>query len=354
MRLTRSAVVLAVVGVLLLVAAAILRFVVVPSVSKLPDDLDVTQEFEGTYSGLNPAALSGGSGQVLVQDVPVTASRQITAESVDGDTLVVARTVERSIGGQEDPSGVLRYAVDRTDAESVPAPDGAEDVVESEGLVFTLPLDPSTDTEYRLWDQTTAQAYPLTYQGEDTLEGRTVYQYRSVAEGEVADPGALGLPSELSKGQLSTLAPALADLLPPGLLAQLPTLLALLPDSIPLSYTAATTSVISADAELGATIAAESTQQITASLPLGPQSLDVPFSTIELASTEASVSERASDTADSAGTLNLIGTVLPLIALVLGVLLLAGALVMARRAGRRPGGGEPPAVVASQRPTQPV
>jgi hypothetical protein len=284
----------------------------------------------------------------------VTASRQITAEPVDGDTLVVARTVERSIGGQADPSSVLRYAVDRTDAESVAAPDGADDVIPSEGLVFTLPLDPSTETEYRLWDQTTAQAYPLTYEGEDTLEGRTVYQYRSVAEGEVADPASLGLPTELSKGQLSALAPGLADLLPGQLLAQLPSLLALLPDTIPLSYTAATTSLISADAELGATIAAESTQEITASLPLGPQLLDVPFSTIELASTDASISERASDTADSAGMLNLIGTVLPLIALGLGILLLIGALVMAFRAGHRPGGGEPPAVVAVQRPTQPV
>jgi hypothetical protein len=353
-RLTRSAVALAVVGVLLLVAAAVLRFVVVPSVSKLPDDLDITQEFEGTYSGLNAAALSGGPGEVLVRDVPVTASRQIAVESVEGDTAIVARTVERSIGGQPDPSSVVRYAVDRTDLESVPAPDGAEDVVASEGLVFSLPIDPSTETDYRLWDQTTATAYPLAFEGEDTLEGRSVYLYRSEAEGPVADPESLGLPTSLPKPQLLSLAPALGDLLPSQLLAQLPALLPLLPDEIPLSYTSATTSVISADAELGATIAGESTQEITASLPLGPQSVDVPFSTIELASTEASISERAADTADSAGQLNLVGTVLPAVALGLGVLLLLAALVVAWRAGRRPGGGAPPAVVPAQRPTQPV
>jgi hypothetical protein len=353
-RLTRSSIVLAVVGVLLLVAATVVRFVVVPSVSKLPADLDITQEFEGTYSGLNPAALSGASGDVLVQDVPVTASRRIAVESVDGDTAVVVRTVERSIGGQSDPSREVRYAVDRTDAESVPAPQGAEDVVASEGLVFTLPLNPSTDTGYRLWDQNTEAAYPLTYQGEDTLDGRSVFLYRSDSEGPVADPAALGLPTSLSKTQLTALAPALADVVPPQLLAQLPALLPLLPDSIPLSYTSTTTSVISADAELGATIAGESTQTITAQLPLGPQVVEVPFSTIELASTDASISDRAGDTADSAVLLNLIGTVLPAVALVLGLLLLLAALLLARRAGRRSDGGAPAARVTAPRPTQPV
>lgn len=51
MRLTRSSIVLAVVGVLLLVAAAVVRFVVVPSVSQLPADLDITQESRAPTPG---------------------------------------------------------------------------------------------------------------------------------------------------------------------------------------------------------------------------------------------------------------------------------------------------------------
>ena len=171
--MTRSSIVLAVLGVLLIVAAAVVRFVVVPSVTKLPDDLNTTQQIEGTYNGLNPAALAGGDDQLLLRDVPVTARRTYTVDSSDGDTAVVTRTVERAVGGQSEPATETRYAVDRTDFESAPAPEGADDVVESEGLIFTLPLNPSTDADYQLWDQTTQAAYPLTYEDTSTLEGRT-------------------------------------------------------------------------------------------------------------------------------------------------------------------------------------
>ena len=355
MRLTRSSLVLAVLGVLLLVAAAAVRFLVLPTASMLPEDTDIVQDFEGTYSGLNPAALSGGGGDVLLQDAPVEASREIAVESVDGDTAIVVRTVERSIDGRADPTSSLRYAVDRTDEESTTPPEGAGDVVDSEGLVFTLPIDPSTDEDYRLWDQNTAEAYPLTYEGEDTLEGRTVQLYRSQPEGQVADPESLGLPTSVSKAQLVALAPALLDLLPPELAAQLPAVVPQLPDTIPLTYTSASDVVISADAELGATIAGTSTQVITAQLPLGAQTVEVPFSTIELASTDASVADRASDTADKATLLTLVGTVLPVVAAVLGLLLLLAALFLARRAAR-PGRGDdvPPVGTTDPRVTQAV
>ena len=354
MRLTRSAIVLAVVGVLLLAVAAVVRVVVVPTVSKLPEDTDILQEFEGTYSGLNPGALSGGSGNVLLEDAPVEASRRIAVESVEGDTAIVVRTVERSIDGVADPSQSLRYAIDRTTEESTSAPEGAGDIVDSEGLVFTLPIDPSTDEDYRLWDQNTAEAYPLTYQGEDSFEGRTVHLYGSTMEGTVADPESLGLPTSVSKEQLIALAPALLDLLPPDLAGQLPAIVPLLPDTIPLSYTSGYDVTISADAELGATIAGESNQVITAQLQLGSQTVEVPFSTIELASTDASIADRAADTADSAMLLTLIGTVLPVVAAVLGLLLLLAALLLARRAGQRPGDSAPRTGGVTPRTAEPV
>ena len=94
MKPSRSSVVLAVIGVLLIVAAAVIRFVVVPSVTELPTDLDVTLEFEGTYNGINPAVLSGGATEVLAEDVPIAASRNVSAESVDGDTEIVRRNYQ--------------------------------------------------------------------------------------------------------------------------------------------------------------------------------------------------------------------------------------------------------------------
>jgi hypothetical protein len=340
---------LAVVGVLLLVAAAVVRWVVLPSVSQLPEDFSSTQEYAGTYSGINQEALVAGEGQIVVQDVPVTASRTYATESTEGDVALVTRTLERSIGGQAEPATELRYAVDRGTFESTDPPAGTEDVVASEGLIFTLPIGPETDADYRLWDQTTEAAYPLTYEGESTLEGRTVYEFRSVAEGEIADPAALGLPTEIPRPLLSALGPVLADILPPELLAQLPAILAQLPDVVPVTYTSVTTSTIFADADLGAPISTGSTQEITAELPLGPQTLEVPFSTVELTATDDSVAARADDTAGKVNSLQLVGTTLPLAFTVGGLLLIAIALVLAFRAGPRSGGQAP-----TERPATPV
>jgi hypothetical protein len=343
MRLTRSSVIVAIIGVLLIVAAGVVRWVVLPSVSKLPDDLDTSQQFEGTYTGLNPAALSGAAaGDVMLGEVPVTATRTYAVESTDGDTALVTRTVERSIAGQPDPTSVSTYAIDRVDFDSTTPPSGAEDVVASEGLVFTLPLDPSTDADYELWDVTTAAAYPLTYEGTSTVEDRTVYEYRTVAEGPVADPQAAGLPTSLSRDQLQQLAGALTDLLPPELLAQLPGLLPQLPSEIPLEYTSVVEATVFADSDVGAPLRTESVQQITASLALGPQLVEVPFSTISLASTADSEQAMADDAATNARLLNLVGTVLPIVLLVVGVLLLILALLLARR-GRGGGPEQTPA-----------
>lgn len=333
MRLTRTSLVLAVVGVLLIAAAAIVRFVVVPSVATLPEDFSSSQDYEGTYSGLNQAALAGGDGEILVEGVPVTATRSYETVEVEDGTAVVEQTVERSLAGQESPATTLRYAVDRDTFESTAPPEGVEDVVSSEGLIFSLPLDVDPEGDYTLWDQATGAAYPLSYEGESTIADRDVYEFRSVAEGELLNPEALGLPTSIPKAQLTALAPALEGSLPPEVLAQLPAVLAQLPDVIPVSYTSSTTSTVFADQAIGATVSSGSTQEITAQLDVG-STIDVPFSTIELAATADSEEERADYAADNAGSLNLVGTVLPLVLGALGVLLLLAALVLALRAGR--------------------
>ncbi|WP_409331335.1 porin PorA family protein [Trujillonella humicola] len=339
MRVTRSSLVLAVVGVLLIVAAAVVRFVVVPSATQLPEDLDVTLRFAGTYDGINPGVLSGEGGDVVLEDVPIEATRRVQSESVDGDTEIVLRTDERTIGDSEPAVTEVRFAVDRETAEARPAPDGAEDVTSAEGLVFTLPVDPSTEEgAYEYWDQYTLQAAPLTYEGEETLGGRDVYRYESVAEGELADPEALGLPTALPRDQLTDLAGGLTGLVDQSLLDALPGVLPSLPAEIPIAWTSRTTTYVDADQELGATIAGGSTQEITGSLDLGITVVEVPFATIDVYSTDDSIEERGDDVGDDSGLLAAIGTILPIVATVLGVLSLLGALLLARRAARRPAG----------------
>ena len=320
MRLTRTSAVLAVVGVLLIVASAVVRFVVVPSVTNLPTDLDVTLEFEGTYNGINPAVLSGGATEVLAEDVPIVAVRNVSSQEVDGDTEIVRRADERTVGDGEPALTEVFFAVDRESAEAGPAPDGADDVTDAEGLVFTLPVDPSTaDGAYEYWDQNTLQSAPVTFEGEETFGGRDVYRYESLSEGELANPAALNLPTSLPKDTL----------------AALPAVLPSLPAEIPIAWTSRTTTKVDADQELGATIAGGSTQVITGSLDLGVTTVDVPFATIDIYSSDDSIDTRGDQVGDDSRLLNLVGTVLPIVLLVLGVLLLVAALLLARRAAAR-------------------
>ncbi|WP_176522934.1 porin PorA family protein [Blastococcus aggregatus] len=336
MRSTRSSVILAAVGVLLIVAAAIVRFVVVPSATHLPKDLDVTLEFEGTYNGINPAVLSGGATEVMAEDVPIVATRNVSAGDVDGDSEIVERTDERTVGAGEPAITEVRFNVNRETAEAGPAPAGAEDVTDAEGLVFTLPFGPSTaDGTYEYWDQYTLQSAPVTFEGEETFGGRAVYRYESVSEGELADPAALNLPMSLPKETLAALAPGLDGLVSPELLAALPAVLPSLPAEIPIAWTSRTTTFVDADQQLGATIAGGSTQEVTGSLDLGVTTVDVPFATIAIYSTDDSIDDRGDEVADQAQLLNLVGTILPIVLLVLGILLLAAALLLARRAAAR-------------------
>lgn len=341
-RLTRSSVLLAVVGVLLVVAAAVLRFVVVPSVTKLPEDLDVTLEFEGTYNGINPAVLSGGATEVMAEDVPIEATRNVTAQSSDGDTEIVRRHDERTVGGGEPAVTEVRFNVDRETAEAGPAPEGAGDVQDAEGLVFTLPVGPEPeDGVYEYWDQYTLQSAPVTFEGEERFGGRDVYRYESLAEGELADPAAMGLPMSLPKETLAELAPGLEGMVPAELLAALPAVLPSLPAEIPIEWTSSTTTFVDADQELGATIAGGSTQEVTGTLDLGITTVDVPFATIAIYSTDDSIEDRGDTVAGDSRLLNLVGTIIPIVALVLGVLLLVAALLLARRAAARAAADSP-------------
>lgn len=341
MKLTRSSVILGVIGVLLLAAAAVVRFAVLPSVSKLPTDLDTTQKYSGTYSGVNLAALTqtgSGAGPAVLANVPATASRQYQASSTHGNTEIVTRTLERSVGGRASPTSKVQYAVDRGTFESTTPPSGVSGVTTSQGLIFTLPLHPSTTASYRLWDENTAAAYPLTYKGTATVADRDTYRFESAAKGTVPSPAALGLPTSISRPQLIALGPQLLSLLPPALQSQVPALLAALPNSIPLAWTATDDTTLYADQTTGAPIRVQSTQQFSAGISLLGQTLAVPLGTLTLKTTSASEASTASDASSNASSLTLVGTTLPLILLILGVVVLVIAVVLAIRAGRRPGG----------------
>src|SRR4051794_19973221 len=87
----RSSKILIGLAALLVVAAALTRFVVLPMGSKLPDDTKASARYSGTATLLNAEALqSGDTAHVVLRDVPISIERQIKVTSTHGDTAVVA------------------------------------------------------------------------------------------------------------------------------------------------------------------------------------------------------------------------------------------------------------------------
>ena len=81
---------LAVIGAVLILAAAVLKFIVVPGMAQFPDDVDTTRYYSGTLSMLNPQAVATGDlANLFMQDVPITIDRTVTTEEVDGGDALV-------------------------------------------------------------------------------------------------------------------------------------------------------------------------------------------------------------------------------------------------------------------------
>ncbi|MGW0462990.1 porin PorA family protein [Streptomyces tendae] len=109
----RPTILLITVAVALLAAAASVRLVVAPNVTKLPGDTDQTVQYAGEATLLDSKALqSGDTAHALRSGVPVTVDRRIRVASTHGDTAVLEDTMTVHAGEQSLPSSKT-YAIDR-------------------------------------------------------------------------------------------------------------------------------------------------------------------------------------------------------------------------------------------------
>ena len=214
MALRRSSVVIAVAGVILIVTAALIRFVALPSLVKLPEDVNATAEFEGTLQQLDPQTFSLDSGTSISID------RTVTANQVVGDTAVITSTAVSHL-----PAGEVTdehtYAISRVDYTQVPAPAGIRVEDQKGGITLSLPMDPGT-SDTTMYDSVTRTAQPLAYYGSDTLEGRSVHKFSGATTAPIADPSVLepvkaGIAALAKTGDGTTLPKAVIQSLVPAL-----------------------------------------------------------------------------------------------------------------------------------------
>jgi hypothetical protein len=331
-RLRRSSIVLALVGLLLLVAAALTRFVILPAGTRLPGSTDITVRYTGSGTLLNAKALAAGdTAHALATGVPVGVDRRTYVKSVHGGTAIVGDDVTLTAGGTTQTDRHT-YALDRTRLTGVASPDTTAVEPTAGALAVAWPIGPSSSKPYQLYDIATRRSWPAKYLGTGSTDGRSTYRFSYSASAPLRDPVvAASLPAALPKSILASLAP----LLPAATAAQLTGALPALPADVPISYQAATTLVAVVDQQTGLIVDTTQDQQIIAGVTLGGATASLlPVMAVKVKLTPASVTMLAGKAKSAGRLLTLIGVVVPLALLVIGLGLVVVAVL--RRTAPKP------------------
>ncbi|MFF0666795.1 porin PorA family protein [Streptomyces tendae] len=332
----RPTILLITVAVALLAAAASVRLVVAPNVTKLPGDTDQTVQYAGEATLLDSKALqSGDTAHALRSGVPVTVDRRIRVTSTHGDTAVLEDTMTVHAGEQSLPSSKT-YAIDRGSRKGTSPPASTPTEPSRGALSSAFPPGAAQDDSYTYYDATTRSIVPVHYTGTTRREGRTVNVYEIKVSAPVKDPATLEpLPAALPKNLVASLVPGLDSTTRARFT---PAVLSALPDPVPLSYLGQSTLVAYVDQQTGIAIDQTVSRKVIAvttagSEPARPVPL-LPVSALTFGITADSMKELG-DKAESAGLkLSLLTVAAPIVLIVVAVLLLVIAFLRRHRAPR--------------------
>ncbi|HWS32983.1 MAG TPA: DUF3068 domain-containing protein [Actinoplanes sp.] len=210
-------------GVLSLLLAMALAWVIVPSQRKVPLDLvppDVVVETAGA-SFVQAKLLPDGTPQVVVENAGLRSTTGIkpdfnAAAGLDGDTLVwnVYHSTNRIDTGEMINSAESRVALDRVTGEAVPwhgqchsetqAPCTPGDIAFA-GQLYLFPFG-TEKRAYQYWDSTLGTALPIAYQAEEDYNGLATYRFQQQVPEQPAE-----MNPETLAGLLGFLAPGATD-----------------------------------------------------------------------------------------------------------------------------------------------
>ncbi|MFF7944680.1 porin PorA family protein [Nocardia gamkensis] len=365
MSIRKSSILWLLAGAVLIVGAVLIRFVFVPSMTKLPSDLDQGQKFEGTMQALNPQAMAAGDlPNLLTPPMPITADRSLKVDAVDGDTAIITSTAVVNLPQGPPQTDVHTYAVDRVDfgpvelsdeqrRELVP-PNRQATFEPHQGLTFNFPMHPSRDGNL-FYDSTLRTTSPAKFVDEQTLENRSVYRYHIDAAGPIGDPVTLAqfkaFPSSVPKAMINGLLQA--GLVPDTSRSSLESALPSLPDQLTVGFGSVNNVDVSVDEQFGAPIEAVQNQALYVTVPVNGTALPVlPVSIVKMHTTKSDVASTASTLSSNGTKLTLLDTLLPIGMGVLGIVAL-GLSVLRRKRSLTPRPGVPEVIESSPVPVQP-
>jgi Porin PorA len=337
----KAAITSGVIGLVLLIAAALLAWWITPSyVARVPSDYNKTRTYDGTiHSLLNPVALATGPASAAIRrNLPVTLTDNVKVQQTSGNTALIQDTRTIKSGSTAVGSTVSHYAVDRQTLMATRSHPSGWNVTPASGLTVSWPFGAKRQT-YTGWIPYTESTTSLKYVKDVQQGGTTTYEYHTtVPPTPIKNPQVLGvLPKTLPVSLLPRLEGA--GLVTP---AQAADLARIFPGAtaIPLGYTyqASNTYFVSPATGLVVNVSNNETQMGGPRLPNGTIVPVIPVLSYSYHSTSASLSQAVNDATSGSTAITVLGVTLPIIFLSLGFVLvvLAVFLWMRKRSRGKP------------------
>lgn len=297
--------VLVALGAFLLLTAVLLPVYVAPSLVRIPLDRNPT-----TYATATGATVFDQGKLAERTGVDIVASRSVRVDVDDSTRDRVVWDVGLTLtekGAPVAPVSLDRVAVDRRKATAVDCcrqtVDGKE--VRHSGLAYTFPLG-AEKKSYPFFDITARRPVQARYIGTESLKGLDVYKYQMTIDpvkiAEVAVPGSLVGSTE---------------------------------PSVTVDRYYANTRTLWVEPTTGVIVKGQEEQLQTLRDPAGTDRIRLLEATLTF--DDATQNSQAKSAKDGISRIRLIGTILPIVAAVLGLVLLAGgAFLLFRRSGPTP------------------
>lgn len=197
----KSAQILLGVGVFLVVAAALLRFYAYDQLAVAPID----QDSENVLVGADANVFDTGELENITTDLTTTAKTVGLVEETEKapDDVVVWETTTstKSSDGVVRSRSIERIAFDAHTGEAVNCcgtyqgnEEGVNEEVEREGLLVKFPFETEKKT-YKWWDADLGEAVPIEYVDDEDVKGLTTYKFQQTIEPTVV--GTMDAPKSL-------------------------------------------------------------------------------------------------------------------------------------------------------------
>lgn len=320
-------------GLVLIVAAALVSWVVAPRMAMLPGDTDTLRVYAGNASIMvNPTSLTGTTfGPGVLRDVPITLRHHTKVVQTDGSKAVVTDQRAVDIPGFTVADFTYRFAVDRKTMGPV---SGFSGVPAHQGLTFNWPMGTQRH-DYTGWVVDAQKTTRLQYVGEGTRGGVDTYIFKTtVPTTLIRDPQLLSvLPPTMTKAQILQLTPSLQ--LSEAQLLATSKVLDRLPNPVPMAYTYSLEATYWIAPETGVVVDTIHHEVRTANFVDGTKLIPAtPIMDMTYQALPSTLAAAATDARDGANQLHLIRTTVPLAALIVGVvfsLIGTGVLATTRR-----------------------